>query len=85
VTALFENDHHNYKRTHRLRNHKRDDENGLLFLGDGAWGVIPREVPSPEVGWWLAKAEPRNHLFHVELRADGTASIEAVDVEWSRL
>ena len=81
VTALFENDHHNFKRTHRLRNHKRDDENGLLFLGDGAWGVQPREVPSPEVGWWLAKAEPRNHLFHVELRADGTATIEAVDVK----
>ncbi len=80
VTALFENDHHNYKRTHRLRNHKRDDENGLLFLGDGAWGVIPREVPSPEVGWWLAKAEPRNHLFHIELRENGTASIDAVDV-----
>jgi len=81
ATALFENDHHNYKRSHRLRNHQRDDENGLLFLGDGAWGVKPREVPSPEVGWWLAKAEPRNHLFHVELRADGTATIEAVDVK----
>lgn len=81
ATALFENDHHNYKRSHRLRNHKRDDDNGLLFLGDGAWGVKPREVPSPEVGWWLAKAEPRNHLFHVELRADGTAKIEAVDVK----
>ena len=36
ATALFENDHHNYKRSHRLRNHQRDDENGLLFLGDGA-------------------------------------------------
>ncbi len=81
ATALFENDHHNYKRTYRLRNHKRDDENGLLFLGDGAWGVNPREVPSPEVGWWLAKAEPRNHLFHVELRANGTATIEAVDAK----
>ena len=81
ASAIFENDHHNYKRTHRLRKHKRDDENGLLFLGDGAWGVTPRTVPPPEVGWWLAKAEPRNHLFHVELRADGTASIQAVDVK----
>ncbi|MGA1366910.1 MAG: fibronectin type III domain-containing protein [Blastocatellia bacterium] len=79
ATALFENDHHNFKRSHRLRQHQRDDENGLLFLGDGAWGVRTREVPSPEVGWWLAKAEPRNHLFHVELRPNGTATIEAVD------
>lgn len=80
TTANFENDHHNFKRTHRLRNHKRDDKNGLLYLGDGAWGVEPREVPSPEVGWWLAKAEPRNHLWWVELRPDRTATFRAVDV-----
>ena len=36
VTAVFENDHHNYKRTHRLRQHQRDDANGILYLGDGA-------------------------------------------------
>jgi hypothetical protein len=81
VSAIFENDHHNFKRTHRLRGHKRDDENGLLYIGDGCWGVQPREVPSPDVGWWLAKAEPRNHLWHVELRPDGTARIAARDVD----
>ncbi len=81
VSAIFENDHHNFKRSHRLRGHKRDDENGLLYLGDGCWGVQPREVPSPEVGWWLAKAEPKNHLWHVEIRPDGTAQIDARDVD----
>lgn len=79
VTAAFENDHHTFKRSHRLRGRQRDDENGILYLGDGAWGVVPREVPSPEVGWWLAKAESRNHLWHAELRPDGTATLEAVD------
>jgi hypothetical protein len=79
ITAAFENDHHNFKRTYPLRNHRRDDESGILYLGDGAWGVVTREVPSPEVGWWLAKAEPRNHLWDVELHANGTALFQAID------
>ena len=79
VTAVFENDHHNYKRTHRLRNHERDDANGILYLGDGAWGVRTREVPKPEVAWWLAKAAPRNHLWIVDLMPDKTATIRAMD------
>ncbi len=81
ISAAFENDHHNFKRTHPLRNHRRDDANGILYLGDGAWGVVPREVPSPEVGWWLAKAESRNHLWEVELHSDGTAGMRAIDPE----
>lgn len=81
ITAAFENDHHNFKRTHPLRNHKRDDTNGILYLGDGAWGVVTREVPSQDVGWWLAKAESRNHLWEVELHSDDTALIQAIDRE----
>ena len=80
VTAVFENDHHTYKRTHRLRKNKRDDANGILYLGDGAWGVLTRPVPSPGSVWYLARAEPRNHLWLVTL-ADGTATLEAIDVE----
>lgn len=79
VTAVFENDHHNYKRTHRLRNHRRDDANGILYLGDGAWGVRTREVPDPEVAWWLARAAPRNHLWIVDLLPDKTATFRAMD------
>ncbi len=79
ISASFENDHHNFKRSHRLRNHERDDENGILYLGDGAWGVKTRTVPTKEEGWWLAKAEPRNHLWFVEMNPKGTATIQAVD------
>lgn len=81
VTAIFENDHHNFKRTHRLRGHKRDDANGILYLGDGAWGVATRTVPDLASGWWLAKAEGRNHVFEVNLRANGTSTIRAVDID----
>jgi acid phosphatase type 7 len=79
VSAIFENDHHNFKRTHRLRGHKRDDENGLLYLGDGAWGVRTRTVPPLSEAWYLAKAEPVRHLFHVVLQPTGQALISAVN------
>jgi len=79
VTAVFEHDHHNFKRSHRIRAGARDDERGLLFLGDGAWGVPTRHVPSPEQAWWLARAEPRNHLWCLDLELDGTAVARAID------
>jgi acid phosphatase type 7 len=79
VSAVFENDHHNYKRTHPLRGHKRDDENGIVYLGDGAWGVGTRTVPPLSEAWYLAKAEPIRHLYHVVLQPTGQAQIKAVN------
>lgn len=79
VTAVFEQDHHTYKRSHRIRDGERDDENGLLFLGDGAWGVATRSVPAPDKTWWLARAEARNHVWAIELNPDGTSLVRAVD------
>lgn len=81
VTAVFENDHHNFKRTHRLRQHKRDDANGIVYLGDGAWAVQTRTVPDLANGWWLAKAEGRNHVWEVKLRANGTSTVRAIDID----
>ena len=80
LTAVFENDHHTYKRTHRLRNGRRDDSNGILYLGDGCWGVATRPVPAPGSVWYLARAESRNHLWQVTLDG-GKATFEAIDVE----
>jgi hypothetical protein len=87
VSAVFEHDHHTYKRSHRLRQHARDDVNGLLYLGDGAWGVGTRGVPTPEQGWWLHRAESRNHLWCVDLHPSAgedklpTASVRAIDAQ----
>jgi len=81
ISAAFEHDHHNWKRSHRIRAGQRDDAHGLLYLGDGSWGVLPRKVPENGTAWWLAKAEAKNHLWCVDLRANGTATIRALDVE----
>ncbi|MDB6151138.1 MAG: hypothetical protein JWQ44_2586 [Chthoniobacter sp.] len=79
VTAVFENDHHNYKRTYPIRGHQRDDKTGLVYLGDGAWGVNTRTVPKD--AWYLAKTEPRRHLYHVTLPLKGPVTVEAIDAK----
>jgi hypothetical protein len=79
VTAVFENDHHNYKRTYPLRNHQRDDQSGIVYLGDGAWGVGTRTVVKD--AWYLAKSESRRHLYHVTLKPTGPVHVEAMDAK----
>ena len=59
----------------------RHSEADPLYLGDGAWAVEPRTVPAPGTVWWLEKAEGRNHVREVNLRANGTAAIRAVDID----
>lgn len=79
VTAVFENDHHNFKRTYPLRAHQRDDANGIRYLGDGAWGVRTRSVPDLSQAWYLEKAEPRNHMWIIDLRPDEMVTVRAMD------
>jgi acid phosphatase type 7 len=73
VDVVFENDHHGYKRTYPITGGRRDDGNGIPYLGDGAWGVAVRKAPEKELGKrpWLAKAAPINHLFLVTLTEQG--------------
>ena len=66
-TAVFENDHHTLKRTHRIRN-GQIDPSGVLYLGDGAWGVKTRDIKDRKQKWYLANAAKENHLWHVRIR-----------------
>ena len=68
VTAVFENDHHTYKRTHPLRGNRIDRDRGIVYLGDGCWGVDTRDVPKTDEVWYLAKAESKRHLICVTIR-----------------
>lgn len=82
VDVVFENDHHVYKRTHPLRDGKPDEQNGTLFIGDGAWGVDVRRIPqlSLEQLNYIAHSASVNHLLRVEI--DGRSiALEAVDAQ----
>ena len=78
VRVAFEHHDHTFKRTHPIRGGEIDEENGILFLGDGAWGV-PLRTPIPaDDAWYLAETAERYHFFVVTLEGD-TATYEAVD------
>ena len=51
---------------------------GILFLGDGAWGVEPRSVETPLLPY-LAVAKSSRNVIRVELSPTGTQSYLAVD------
>ena len=80
VTAVFENDHHTYKRTHPLRANRIDRKKGILYLGDGCWGVDTRAVPKPGELWYLAKAESKRHLICVTIQ-NGKPSYVAYEAD----
>lgn len=68
VEAVFENDHHTYKRTKPLVNGKVK-EGGVLYLGDGSWGVNVRKITQEMLKGrdWLAYSGPINHLIRVTM------------------
>ena len=69
VDAVFENDHHTYKRTHPLLKGNVVKEGGVLFLGDGAWGVKTRKIPESTNDLpYMASAQDKRHLIVVEVR-----------------
>lgn len=66
VRVAFENHDHTYKRTHPIRG-GRVDAQGVVYMGDGSWGVTPRTVHPLEDTWYLAAAESVRHFLLVTL------------------
>lgn len=63
VHACFESHDHAYKRTFPLINGKKK-EGGVVFFGDGCWGVTPRAPKSRD---YLAHKEQKQNALVVEL------------------
>lgn len=80
VDAVFENDHHVYKRTHLIFQDKKDDEKGVLYIGDGAWGVRTREIPAKKARAldYLEEFSSTNHLLNVTLNGE-TIQIDSIE------
>lgn len=70
VRIAFENHDHAYKRTVPIRE-GRFDPAGIVFFGDGAWGVTPRDVHPVASTWYLVRAEPVRHGMVVTLDETG--------------
>jgi hypothetical protein len=68
LKAAFEHHDHLYKRTYPLL-HDMPHRDGILYMGDGAWGVDPR---SPRKAWYLAEAIEDNHVILITVEKDRT-------------
>jgi acid phosphatase type 7 len=55
VKVAFENHDHTYKLTYPIKNNQID-EDGIVFVGDGAWGRIPRPIRNKDA-WYLKSAD----------------------------
>lgn len=73
VHAAFEHHNHAYKRTHPLKAGAIDPD-GIVYMGDGSWGVSPRE---PKERWYLRTKEKANAVCVVTLSRE-KAVIEAL-------
>lgn len=79
LTTAFEHHGHAYKRTFRIKNNAVDP-NGVLYIGDGGWGVKKIRKPhTPEELWYLEKSEPRRHFILVTLNDEQSGEIKAID------
>lgn len=70
VNLVVEGHDHAFKKTVPIKNNK-EDESGVIYIGDGAWGAPLREVKDPEKHWWLEEALSADHFWKITLSKDG--------------
>lgn len=72
VQIAFENHDHAYKRTFPIRE-GRVDATGVIYVGDGAWGVSTRPIgrSHTEPAWYLDRAHMDRHFIVVTLHGTG--------------
>lgn len=75
ISAAFENHNHTFKRTYPIKANQIDPE-GIVYIGDGSWGVLPRRVNDT---WYLAKKLRKNSVLLVELNAE-KAAVQAIGI-----
>jgi hypothetical protein len=75
LNVAFEHHNHAYKRTFPLKGNKIDPD-GVIYMGDGSWGVTPRK---PKKSWYLANIAQANTVCLVTLDSK-IGSIEALNI-----
>jgi len=69
IRVAFENHDHTYKRTKPIRNEEVHPE-GVVYIGDGAWGVETRQHFPVDSTWYLEKAQSIRHAIIVTLHGE---------------
>ena len=67
INLAFEHHSHTYKRTYPIKGEKID-ASGIIYLGDGSWGVKPRK-PREDL-WYTAKIKQCNCFYLVLLQKE---------------
>jgi hypothetical protein len=75
LNVAFEHHNHAYKRTFPLKNDKVDPD-GVVYMGDGSWGVTPRK---PKRLWYLASIAQANAVCLITLGSQ-MGTVEALDI-----
>ncbi len=71
LTAAFEHHDHAYKRTKPILKDEVDPK-GVIYLGDGAWGVKnPRTPKKPDSAWYIAASKKERHFILISLDKNG--------------
>lgn len=78
IDVAFEHDDHTYKRTKLLRGGEPAPDDGILYIGDGSWGIGPRSV---EDRAYLEVADGVSNVIRVVISHDGRRAYTAVDPE----
>lgn len=79
VDLVIEAHDHAYKKTVPIRNNERNDENGIVYLGDGGWGAPVRDTKGAVDYWWLEEALKIDHFWKIVLSKDGkTLTVDPV-------
>lgn len=68
LDVAFENHDHDYKRTYPLLRGRLHDS-GVIYMGDGAWGVAKPRMPRNQL-YYLAKSASVRHFIGVTLQKD---------------
>jgi hypothetical protein len=79
LPIVFENHDHNYKRTFPIQNGQKHPQ-GVVYLGDGSWGVLVTGIAKDGDRWYLEKTEPVNHFILARLTGAG-AQFEAISLK----
>lgn len=69
IQLAFENHDHAFKRTKPIRNNQVDP-GGVVYVGDGSWGVATRRADDIAQRWWLEKVTDDHHFWHLLLLPD---------------